>query len=206
MRTIGALGTTILFLLFLTAVPTYSQDRDETRPEAKPSQQQEGKEKDKAAKPDARPHEENRGQEQPVARPQEGKDQERKAEAEDRQRQPDDRRGQPEASRPQGQSSSPQTERGHSHSRVEAQRGKRIPDQKFRASFGPRHTFRVQRTQIVNSPQPTVVYGGYSFVLVEPWPAVWAFDDVVYVDYVDDEYFLFDPVYPGIRIALVVVE
>jgi len=28
----------------------------------------------------------------------------------------------------------------------------------------------------------------------------------VFVDFVDDEYFLFDPLYPGIRVALVVVE
>jgi hypothetical protein len=190
MKTIGALATSILFLLFLTATPAYPQDREESKPEAKPSQQQEGKEKekDKAAKPD----EGRRSQEQPAGRPEE--------------RQENQRRGQPAASRPQEQRPAQETERGHSQHRVQAQRGKRIPDQKFHASFGRQHTFHVQRAQIVNSPQPTIVYGGYSFLFVDPWPVEWAFDDVVFIDFVDDEYFLFDPLYPGIRIALVVVE
>lgn len=192
MRTIGALATTtILFLLFLTAAPAYPQDREESSPEAKPSQQQEGKQKDKDKT--AKPDEGKPAQEQPAERPegQNGKQ--------------NDRRNQPEASRPQDQSSG-QMERGHAQGQVKAQRGKRIPDAKFRASFGRQHTFHVQRAQIVNSPQPTIVYGGYSFLFVDPWPTVWAFDDVVYVDFVDDEYFLFDPLYPGIRVALVVVE
>lgn len=194
MRTIGALATTtILFLLFLTAVPAYPQDREESRPDARPSQQQEGKEKDKAAKPD----EGKRGQDQPAARQEERKD-------EVQQNQQNDRRGQPEASRPPRPAQ--QMERGHSQRPIQAQRGKRIPDPKFRASFGRQHTFRVQRAQIVDSPQPTIVYGGYSFLLVDPWPSVWAFDDVVFIDFVDDEYFLFDPLYPGIRVALVVIE
>ena len=193
MRTICALATTILCLLFLAAAPAYSQD------DSKPSQQQEekdkGKDKEKAGKPDkaAKPDEVKPGQEQPAAQP--PKDEKRKQ----------NENRQPEASRPQEQSSG-QPERGHSQHPVQAQRGNRIPDQKFRASFGRQHTFHVQREQIVNNPQPLVVYGGYSFVLVDAWPTVWAFDDVVYVDFVDDEYFLFDPLYPSIRVALVVVE
>ena len=191
MRTVSALVTTLLFLLFLTAVPARPQDRDET----KTITQQEGKEKekDKAAKA----NEEKGGQEQPAARQEERKDQERKQ---------NDRRSQPEASRPQEQPSGQQMERGHSQRPVQAQRGKRIPDEKFRASFGRQRTFHVQRTQIVNHPQPTIVYAGYSFVFVDPWPVMWGFDDPVFIDFVDDEYFLFDPLYPGVRVALVVVE
>jgi hypothetical protein len=53
---------------------------------------------------------------------------------------------------------------------------------------------------------PGFFYGGYSFVLVDAWPAEWAYDDDCYVDYVDGEYFLFDLRHPGVRIALMVVE
>ncbi len=195
MRTIGALATTTtLVLSFLSAVPAYPQDRDET----KPVQQQEGKDKDKNKDKATKPDEEKRGQQQPTAGPEE-----RKAKGEEQKQ--NDRRSQPEASRPQQQPSQ-QMERGHSQRPVQAQRGKRIPDEKFRASFGHQHTFHVQRAQIVNSPQPAIVYGGYSFILVDVWPVEWGFDDVVFVDFVDDEYFLFDPLYPGIRVALVVVE
>jgi hypothetical protein len=64
----------------------------------------------------------------------------------------------------------------------------------------------VRREQFVNNPQPVVAYGGYSFQLVTAWPVDWGFDDDVYVDYVDDGYYLFDLLHPGIRIAVIVVE
>ena len=87
-----------------------------------------------------------------------------------------------------------------------ADRGRHIPDDQFRSHFGREHHFHVQRTQIVNVSQPVVVYGGYSFQLVDPWPAEWAFDDDCYIDEIDGEYFLFDALHPGIRIAVFIVE
>jgi hypothetical protein len=80
----------------------------------------------------------------------------------------------------------------------------RIPDDKFRAQFGRSHTFRAQRPEVVNG-QPRFQYGGYSFVMVDAWPADWAYSDDCYIDYIDGEYFLFDLRHPGIRIALTVV-
>jgi hypothetical protein len=49
-------------------------------------------------------------------------------------------------------------------------------------------------------------YSGYWFEFAEPWPADWSYDDDVYVDDIDDEYYLIDPVHPGIRILVYVVE
>jgi hypothetical protein len=80
----------------------------------------------------------------------------------------------------------------------------RIPDDKFRAQFGRSHTFRAQRPEVVDG-QPRFQYGGYSFVLIDAWPVDWAYTDDCYIDYVDGEYFLFDLLHPGIRIALTVV-
>ncbi len=79
-----------------------------------------------------------------------------------------------------------------------------IPDNKFHQSFGRSHTFVVQRPVVVQG-QPGFVYGGYSFIFIDPWPADWAYTDDCYVDYIDGEYFLFDVLHPGIRIALFVV-
>jgi hypothetical protein len=84
-----------------------------------------------------------------------------------------------------------------------AGKGGHIPDDKFRSNFGRGHTFHVSRPVIVNN-QPTFNYGGYSFVMVEAWPVGWAYTDDCYVDYVDGEYFLFDVLHPGVRIALFV--
>jgi hypothetical protein len=96
--------------------------------------------------------------------------------------------------------------RGNQNQHPAADRGRHIPDDQFRSHFGRQHTFRVQRTQIVNVSQPVVAYGGYSFQLVDPWPAQWSYDDNCYIDYVDGQYFLFDAMHPGVRIAVFVAE
>ena len=88
-----------------------------------------------------------------------------------------------------------------------AGKGAHIPDQKFKASFGRQHTFAVKQvinTTTVTAGQTQFIYGGYTFVILDPWPSAWLFTDNCYIDYVDDEYFLFDLLHPGIRIALIV--
>jgi hypothetical protein len=75
----------------------------------------------------------------------------------------------------------------------------RIPDQDFRAHFGREHAFRVARRD-----DRRFNYGGYWFVYSQPWPAGWSYDDDVYVDDIDGEYYLIDPVHPGIRLLLIV--
>jgi len=79
-----------------------------------------------------------------------------------------------------------------------------IPDERFHSNFGRSHTFTVQRTTVVEG-RPGFVYGGYSFVLVDAWPADWSYSDDCYVEYVDGDYFLFNLLHPGVRVALFVV-
>jgi hypothetical protein len=90
------------------------------------------------------------------------------------------------------------------HAQRADQRGGRIPDDKFRAHFGRQHTFVVNHPTIVGG-QPRFQYGGYSFTIVDVWPAGWAYTDQCYIDYIDGEYFLFDLAHPGVQVALVVV-
>ncbi|HEY1677934.1 MAG TPA: hypothetical protein VGG04_09525 [Candidatus Sulfotelmatobacter sp.] len=80
----------------------------------------------------------------------------------------------------------------------------RIPEDRFKSNFGRSHTFVVQRTTVVQG-QPGFVSGGVNFIFLDPWPSDWAYSDDCYVDYIDGEYFLFDMLHPGIRIALFVV-
>jgi hypothetical protein len=82
--------------------------------------------------------------------------------------------------------------------------GGRIPDDHFRAHFGREHHFRVSRPVIIEG-RPRFQYSGYWFEILDPWPVGWSYDDECYIDYVDDGYYLFDPRYPGVRAALVVV-
>jgi hypothetical protein len=91
----------------------------------------------------------------------------------------------------------------HGHYQQASQR-ERIPDDKFRAHFGHDHHFRPGRPVIVDN-EPRFQYSGYWFQFADPWPAGWSYDDDCYIDYVDDGYYLFDPVHPGVRIAVTVI-
>lgn len=99
-------------------------------------------------------------------------------------------------------------ETGQGHARP-AGRSAHIPDPKFKASFGRPHSFKVNqviRQTTIVAGQTQFVYSGYTFIIVDAWPSDWLFTDDCYIDYVDGDYFLFDPFHPGIRIALFVAE
>lgn len=83
-----------------------------------------------------------------------------------------------------------------------------IPRDRFAASFGPRHWFRIRSRPVFYQGYPRFAYGGFSFLIVDPWPDYWpenwyAADDV-YVDY-DNGYYLHNRRDPGVRIAISVV-
>jgi hemolysin activation/secretion protein len=77
----------------------------------------------------------------------------------------------------------------------------RIPEAKFRASFGSRHTFHVNRSQFANG-GGRFQYGGFWFNVLNPWPVRWLYTDAVYVDYLNGGYFLCDPIHPGVYISI----
>lgn len=108
-------------------------------------------------------------------------------------------------SKPAHEEKGQESQQGHARP---AGKSARIPDPKFKASFGRQHSFKVnqviQQTTVVPG-QTQFVYSGYTFVILDPWPAEWLFTDDCYIDYVDDDYFLFDAFHPGIRVALFVV-
>ena len=82
--------------------------------------------------------------------------------------------------------------------------GGRIPEDRFRANFGREHTFHIGRPVIVEG-APRFQYGGYWFVIAQPWPVGWAYTDVVYVDYIDGGYYLLSPVHPGVQLSINVI-
>lgn len=85
--------------------------------------------------------------------------------------------------------------------------GYRVPDRRFNRYFGPRHQFRINRLPFrVAAGLPSFQYRGYWLSLVDPWPEQWANnwydDDSVYVNYVDNGYYLYNRRQPQFRIAL----
>lgn len=180
MRTFRFLNLAILTVLLGSAALVYSQD--EKPQDDKPARQEE-------AKPQPKPDESK------PSRPAEAKpsNQEQKQ---------DEKRGQEQShdhAMPDRQDH-PEQQQAHAQP---AGKGGHIPDDKFRAHFGRGHTFRAQT--IIVSGQPQFQYGGYSFELVDAWPVGWAYTDECYIDYIDGEYFLFDLLHPGVRIAVFVV-
>ncbi len=130
--------------------------------------------------------------------------------------QPQTERRQPEpAPRDQRQPAAHQSSANQAHPEQphhdHAQQGgghSRIPDQDFRAHFGRPHTFAVRQvvttTRVVPN-QTHFVYGGYTFIFLDPWPDDWQPTDDCYIDSEGDEYFLIDVAHPGVRIALSIV-
>jgi len=83
-----------------------------------------------------------------------------------------------------------------------------IPRDRFNMSFGSRHYFRMEGRPNIYMGYPRFNYGGFSFLMVDPWPEYWGEnwyqDDDVYIDY-DDGYYLNNRRYPRVRLAITVV-
>ncbi|MGC2184462.1 MAG: hypothetical protein WA637_14375 [Terriglobales bacterium] len=85
--------------------------------------------------------------------------------------------------------------------------GYRIPDDRYRGYFGPSHGFRINGLPfLVVGGYPRFQYEGYWISTVDPWPEAWGSDwydnDDVYVNYVDNGYYLYNRSYPGEGIAI----
>jgi hypothetical protein len=85
--------------------------------------------------------------------------------------------------------------------------GYRIPEARFRTYFGRGHWFRVHSVPVVVvDSRPRFQVAGFWFTMVEPWPETWAATwyqtDDVYVDYVNDGYYLCNRAHPGVMIAV----
>jgi hypothetical protein len=83
-----------------------------------------------------------------------------------------------------------------------------IPDDRFSLYFGTQHMFRISSRPIIMMGYPRFQYGGFSFLLVDPWPEYWPEDwysrDDVYIDY-NNGYYLYNRRDPGVALAITVV-
>jgi len=210
MKIMGTLLTAVLFLLFGMAVPAYSQQ--DQRDEGKPPQQEEPKpaHPDRAAPPERKEtHPPVQGQQRPQeerrvepAPPRQRPDDARRAQDEQQKQERDQSRHTQE---PVQREQQKQMERRNQDHRVGERRHVRIPDERFHAVFGREHRFRIERPVIIEG-APRFQYSGYWLELTQPWPAQWVYTDEFYVDYIDGDYYMFDPRYPGMRILVFVIE
>jgi outer membrane biosynthesis protein TonB len=199
------LAMTAVLLALAIGTPAYAfQEPDKDK--EKPQQEEPKKQEPERQQP---PEKEKQPQEKPQEKQPPRDNQKQDKEQADRARQTDKAQQQNEKQQQQAIKQEQQTEKDRAKqdraTQEQPQRDagnrnvRRIPDQDFRAHFGREHAFRVARRD-----DRRFNYGGYWFVYNQPWPAGWSYDDNVYVDDIDGEYYLIDPVHPGIRLLLIV--
>jgi hypothetical protein len=193
------IASAVLFFLLLAAF-AYASPQEQEEPkskEASPAMKQpEGKPEAKPETQEQKPDDMKAEKNDQEKKDKDAKDQEKENKDQEKQEKKEEKKSGKETGNMRNENEP------HGHP---AGKGGHIPDDKFRSSFGKSHTFHPSRPTVVNG-QPTIVYGGYSFIMVDPWPAEWAYTDDCYIDYIDGEYFLFDLLHPGVRIAVFVAE
>ena len=213
MKVIGITSTAILSLLLGIAAPAYAQQEQHGEKQDHPEQQQS---KHEQAKPKQQHARQQQRQEQ--NKQQQHAQQQQRQEQNKQQQHAQQQRGNEQPQRTQEQQRVQQSawqqhrsQRWDSDHRTWQQRGGyhgyRIPDDRFRGYFGQDHGFRIYGLPfLVVGGYPRFQYEGYWFSLVDPWPEYWANDwydtDDVYVNYVDNGYYLFDRRYPQQGIAI----
>lgn len=174
MKRIGIISTAVLSLALGVAAPVYAQ------------QEQRDKQEEEKAKP---------AQEEKKAQPEKSAKQEQKPEArQEKSAKPEEKNAQREEKNAKPAEKNVQQEQHAANNG-----GGRIPEDKFKAHFGQQHSFRVSQSDYRNH---RFQYGGYSFGFVDPWPSNWLYTQDVYVIEINGVYYLCNPAYPGVNLAL----
>lgn len=201
------LGTAVMILL--VGAPSYArQEPDKDKPQQEEPKKQEAPKKGEEPNKGKQDQPADKSKQEP-AKQQQPQDRAKPAPQNDRtQQQQQDERNQSKPAqqpdRPQDQQRAQQT--GQHNDRANAGNAndhgatRRVPDEQFRASFGSSHHFHVQRGD------RRFNYGGYYFSYSEAWPSDWDYNDDVYIDYIDGNYYLINPRHPGVRLLVIIVD
>lgn len=177
MKALGITSTTILSLLLAVAAPAWAQEHGQEQ-KGSPAQHQEQK---------AQPQKPAKQAQKPTAQKQRAaKPQERNAQQKEKTAQP--------AKNAQQHTMQAQPEKQAKHTG-----GGSIPDDRFKANFGQQHRFHVSQNDYRDH---RFQYGGYSFAFVDAWPSNWLYTQDVYVIEINGVYYLCNPMYPGVNLAL----
>jgi hypothetical protein len=179
------IGSALLLMAFGIAMPAYAQETHDQDHATKPEE----------GKPEDRPKQ----QTEPAKTP---NDQPRPAEKEANAPKEQPKNTQPARQAQQDDKNREKTQQDAARKQPAQQHG-RIPDEKFKASFGREHTFHVGHPVIVGG-RPRFQYGGYSFFISQSWPGGWGYDDDVYIIDVNGVYYLVNNYHPGVQVELVI--
>jgi hypothetical protein len=207
MKLVGLISTAVLSLTLGVAAPVYAQQEEQ---KATPAQQEQknAQQQDKNTQQEqksAQQQDKNTQQEQKNAQQQDknAQQEQKSAQQQDKNTQQEQRNAQQQdKNAKQEEKNAQQQQQQHTE---QAQRsgvnvGGRIPDDRFRANFGREHTFRVNQADY--SRDRRFQYGGYWFGFVDQWPSNWLYTQDVFVVEINGVYYLCNPMYPGVNIAL----
>jgi outer membrane biosynthesis protein TonB len=211
MKATGIISIAILSLLLGTAAVVYAQqDQDKPTPRDEKAQKdksakQEGKNAQQQDKNNTNQREKNAKQQDNNSRQEEKNAQEQNknnTKQEEKSAQQQDKNNRQEKNNAQQQNrNNKQDEKNTQQAQRAGGNGRgRIPEDRFRASFGREHSFRVNQADY--SRDRRFQYGGYSFVFVDEWPSNWLYTQDVFVVEIDGVYYLCNAMYPGVNITL----
>jgi hypothetical protein len=180
MKLVGAISTAVLSLSLGVGIPAYAQQEQHDQQEE--NKDKTAQEKDKRVQPEHAKQDE-KSQQGNNAKRQENTQQEKNGKPEDKTQ----------------EQHAQETKSGNPQDHARGNDGRRIPEDRYKASFGRDHRFRVTEA---NYRDRRFQYGGYSFGFVDAWPSNWLYTQDVYVIEIDGMYYLCNPAYPGVNIAL----
>jgi DNA mismatch repair ATPase MutL len=191
MKLIGVISTAVLSMTLGVAAPAYAQQEQHDQQEeqkAKPAQDekkaQSAKQGEKSAQQDKNTNQEEKNAQQEKKNTQQ---EEKNVQQQDKNSKQEEKNAQ------QARPAQPAQHAG----------GGRIPDDRYKANFGQEHRFRVNQSDYSNR---RFQYGGYWFGFVDAWPSNWQYTQDVFVVEINGVYYLCNPMYPGVNIALTVTE
>lgn len=203
------LGATALsFILAGTAYPQQEQEKEkpqqeEQKPAEKPKTQQKQEQQSAKQQQGEQKQEQKNEQKQEKQTARQPGEQPKQSEQPNRERQDQQKQltkqQQEEQNQQQRQQQVAKQQRTDERDQHSDHAQGRIPDDRFRASFGREHHFRVGHVD-----NRRFQYGGYWFSFNEGWPAGWAYTDDFYIDFIDGQYYLIDLTHPGVQLLLVV--
>lgn len=197
MKRFTIVGAICASFLLVTVCAVAQDERKDGHPNAAPQERQEQPRQQEQARPEERQNQDRQNQDRPS--------EDRK----NREPQNGDRHNktpQSEGRQPQEPQNGDRHMQGQPHGQAAQGQQRRIPDKDFHQHFGQSHRFAVGHLQTYQG-RPSFAYSGYTFVLVQEWPAGWVYDaDDCYIDYIDGDYWLFNVLYPGVRVELFIVE
>ncbi len=199
------LGTTLA--LFLVGAPAYAQEPDKDKPKDEPKKEEpkknEAPHKGKQEEPKEKPKQEPERRPEDRAKPAQQNDHAQQQQQEERNR--NEQKVQQDRAQEQqrAQQTQQHTDRNNNAQNHAENHGnvRRIPEEKYRVSFGREHHFHIQRSN-----DRRFQYSGFWFTYSDPWPGDWDYNDDIYIEEIDSEYYMFNPRHPAVRILVVVAE